>query len=67
MQQIARLVGAVWIGGVVCLGMWLGLSGLFWGAPGLVFDSGFADVWVLAILASPGYFLWKWGGQTNSK
>ena len=64
-HKIATVIGIAWMGLMVAVGLWLGFAGLFLGAPGLIFESGFGDIWILAIFAAPGYFLWKWGTRTT--
>src|SRR3546814_9153700 len=64
-RKIASVIGIIWMSLMVAIGIWLGITGLFFGAAGLVFESGYGDIWILAILAAPGYFLWKWASATS--
>lgn len=61
MQKVAWGVGVLWISVVVAFGLWLGFAGLFLGRGGILFESGFGDIWVLAICGLPGYLLLMWG------
>jgi hypothetical protein len=51
---------------LVAIGVWLGITGLFFGAPGLVLEGGYGDIWILAILAAPGFLLWSGAAQSRS-
>ncbi len=65
MRKVAWRIGILWMWVVVAIGLWLGFGGLFLGIGGILFESGFGDMWILAILGMPGYFLWKWGGAAE--
>jgi len=66
-RRVAWIVGIAWMGAMVALGAWLGISQLHFGGSGILFESGFADIWILAICALPGYLLWKWGAGTGTR
>ncbi len=66
MRKTVRGIGILWMGAMVAIGVWLGFAGLFGGKSGILFESGFGDIWILAIAGLPGYFLWKWGGAAES-
>jgi hypothetical protein len=61
MHRIAVIAGIAWMGILIAIGAWLGFSQLFLDGSGILFKSGFGDIWILAILALPGYLLWNWG------
>jgi len=61
MRKIAWGLGFFWMVALVAVGVWHGFMQLFFGWGGILFQSGFADIWILAIFALPGYLLWKWG------
>ena len=65
MRKTARGIGILWMGAMVAIGVWLGFAGLFVGRGGILFESGFGDIWILSIFGLPGYFLWKWGGAAE--
>ena len=67
MRKAAWGFGIVWMGAMIAIGVWLGFTGLFLGWGGIVFESGYGDIWILAICAAPGYFLWKWGGAVEGE
>ena len=67
MWLAAKIIGAAWIAAVVTFGVWLGFAGVFMGVGGLIFESGYGDIWILAIVAVPGYFVWKWGTAENHR
>ena len=61
MRTIAQVVGSVWVIMVVAFGIWLGFGGVFFGVSWLNFEIGIGDIWILAIAAAPGFFIWNWG------
>ncbi len=63
MHKAAKIIGIIWIALVVAYGLWLGFSGMFLGQGGIFFESGFGDIWVLAICGMPGYLLILWGDK----
>ena len=65
MRRVAMAIGILWMGALVVVGLWLGFGGLFFGVSGIVFKSGFGDIWILAIYGIPGYLLWRWGAPTR--
>ena len=67
LREALRVVGIVWIGLVVAAGAWLGFAGLFLNQGGIIFESGFGDIWILAICAAPGYFFYVFGGKGRSE
>ena len=67
MRLAAKIIGAAWIAAVVTFGGWLGFAGVFVGVGCLIFESGYGDIWILAIVAVPGYFVWKWGNGGKSQ
>lgn len=67
MRKVAKYIGGAWLAVVIALGVWLGFSGAFLNVPGLVFQDGYGDIWILALVAAPGYFLWKWGNPDTEK
>ena len=65
MRKVAWGIGILWMGAMVAIGVWLGFAGLFLDMAGILFESGYGDIWILAIGALPGYFLWKWGSAAE--
>ena len=58
MRLAAKIIGAAWIAAVVTFGGWLGFAGVCMGVVCLILESGCGDIWILAIVAVPGYFFW---------
>lgn len=52
-----RAVGIAWIAIVVAFGIYVGFMGVFFRAPGLLTEGGYGDIWLLALIASPGMAL----------
>ena len=67
MRRAAQLVGLTWIGAVVVFGLWLGFRQAFLGAPGLIFESGMGDIYVLAAIAAPGGLLVMLASNSKGK
>ena len=63
MRNIAGVIGVSWMAIVIGYGIWLGVTQAFMDTPGIFFQSGFGDIWILAIAAIPGYALWKWAAS----
>jgi hypothetical protein len=61
LHKAAHIIGVSWMGLVVAYGVWLGFAGLFFDQGGIFFESGFGDIWILAICGVPGYLLMVWG------
>ena len=61
MRTIAQVLGSVWLVVVVAFGIGLGFGGAFFGVSVLNFESGIGDIWILAVAAAPGFFIWNWG------
>ncbi len=63
MRKVAWAIGFLWMWAMAAIGLWLGFGGSFLDGGGILFESSYGDIWILAILAVPGFFLWKWGTQ----
>ena len=61
MRKVAWGIGVLWMGAVAAIGAWLAFAGVFLGRGGILFESGWGDIWILVLCGLPGYFLWKWG------
>lgn len=61
MRQLLKWFGIAWMALAIAYGVWLGVTGLLFDAPGILFQSGFGDIWILALAALPGYGLYVWG------
>lgn len=66
MRNLAKIVGVGWIAVFVAIGIWLGIREML-GAPGILFEGGYGEVYVLMLLAAPGYLLYRWGVATTSR
>lgn len=66
MRKLALVTGVVWMAALAAFGIWLGFAEAFLHAPGLVFASGWGDVWILGIAGIPGYALWQWGRRLTT-
>jgi hypothetical protein len=62
MRNIAAALGIAWVAAaVIAMFYWGWLESQ--GAPGIIFKSGIGDVYVFAVAAIPGYFLYRWGNK----
>lgn len=66
MRAIARIVGIVWMLLVGVATVWLGIRETFFGAPGLIFEGGYGEIYLAFVAALPGYFVWKWGKSARA-
>jgi hypothetical protein len=68
MRKFATVLGIVWMALAGALFLWLGVSEAF-GYPGLIFNGGYGEVYLVLAFGLPGYLLYRWGhaSQTGSK
>lgn len=66
-ERALRYVGYGWIAIVALYGVWLGFRQMFFNEPGLIFTSGIGDIYVLALIASPGIGLVALSGKLAKK
>lgn len=64
-RWIAAVLGFAWVVANAAFGVFLGVTGALFNAPGIIFQSGYLDLFLLVIVAWPGYALWKWSGKLN--
>jgi hypothetical protein len=60
-RRVAVVVGIGWMALIGVLGAWLGFSEGILGAPGLIFEGGYGEIYLLAVLFFPGYLIYRWG------
>jgi hypothetical protein len=60
-----RIAGIAWMALVAAFGSWLGFREAFLHAPGLIFEEGYGEVYLLAAAFFPGYAPYRWGKRAN--
>ena len=63
MRKVVLGIGLLWMGLMAAIAIALGLTGVFVGSGGIVFESDYGDIWILGMGVLPGYFIWKWGNS----
>lgn len=63
LARLAQILGYAWIAVVVAFGAYVGFMGVFFRMPGLLNQEGYGDIYVLALVASPGLALVWWGNR----
>lgn len=60
-KRIAVPVGIVWMALAAMFGAWLGFREAFLYAPGLFFEGGYGEVYLIGAAFLPGFLLYRWG------
>ncbi len=63
MRKVVLGIGLLWMGLMAAIAIALGFTGVLVGGGGIVFESDYGDIWILAMGVLPGYFIWKWGNS----
>ncbi len=66
-RRIAVAIGIVWMTLVGAAGAWLGFREAFLYVPGLFFEGGYGEMYLIAAAFLPGFMLHRWGSRAKGE